>query len=183
MTRYVKMGNCIQCGQCCKKCVGIEPCLYYIDAKCSIYDDRPVFCRNFPPDWTRCPEGCGYYFIDTENNNKVMPKLDLINGGLLRVPTLSEEEKISWEIENNDPISDKAITFAKSWAALTQIELDKGSKLEDILLKTSLLVDNTGMNKLMYNFAVLYLAKFWQHGKELHDWYFLKGYDLIVLKQ
>jgi hypothetical protein len=68
------MGECKRCGRCCLS----EDCehLSFLDdiATCLIHDskDRPPRCVNFPAAPPIMIEECGYYFIDTLENNKII---------------------------------------------------------------------------------------------------------------
>ena len=72
--RYLRKGDCLQCGWCCKQ----ENCEHlkrfgdiYI---CLIYDvpDRPEKCKNFPQAPPILNPKCGYYFLDRWENDKVV---------------------------------------------------------------------------------------------------------------
>jgi hypothetical protein len=70
--RYERRGECIRCGKCCLN----EDCDYYTHdgekATCLIFgkDERPMRCIWHPQLPPIIIEGCGYYFIDTWNNDK-----------------------------------------------------------------------------------------------------------------
>ena len=58
-----RRGNCLKCGECCKKCK-------FLDAQtklCKVYYSRPWIChKDFPLDkkeqWIWNTKQCGYYF-------------------------------------------------------------------------------------------------------------------------
>jgi len=73
--RYLRKGQCNRCGWCCKheNCEhleiknGIATCLIYKqkrELKCTIFPDAPPILH----------EGCGYWFIDTWEDNKIVKK-------------------------------------------------------------------------------------------------------------
>ncbi len=66
----VRIGECTHCGNCCKADVGFGVdsagwCNNYRrgESRCSIYDDRPKVCREFPktPEQALFCEGDGCY--------------------------------------------------------------------------------------------------------------------------
>lgn len=72
--RYVRQGNCSQCGICCIA----ENCEFF-DFKenigiCKIYNhpDRPSRCVNFPAAPPVMIKECSFYFIDTWDNNRII---------------------------------------------------------------------------------------------------------------
>lgn len=70
--RYTREGKCIRCGWCCLH----EDCDYLeIDgelATCLIFGDpvRPNKCVWFPQAPPILNEKCGFYFLDTWDNNR-----------------------------------------------------------------------------------------------------------------
>lgn len=71
--RYERRGQCNRCGWCCEYhgC----PLVKYDEenkAYCTIYNNRPNRCRVFPEAPPILNENCGYYFVDTWENNKVV---------------------------------------------------------------------------------------------------------------
>lgn len=71
--RYERQGQCNRCGDCCMN----EDCLEFISgnpAICKIYDERPLRCRLFPdaPPIPKQLKQCGYWFIDTWEDNKTV---------------------------------------------------------------------------------------------------------------
>lgn len=72
--RYLRKGDCAKCGWCCLQ----EDCrhLMFVDGFyfCGIYysPDRPEKCRNFPQAPPILNPGCGYYFLDRWENDKVV---------------------------------------------------------------------------------------------------------------
>jgi len=73
LPRYVRMGKCNRCGWCCEY-RGCEHLSYDEDEKavCNIYENRPQECRVFPEAPPILTETCGYYFLDTWENNRVV---------------------------------------------------------------------------------------------------------------
>lgn len=71
--RYLRKGKCNRCGWCCEYRVCPEYLRYDGDiAICTIYKNRPGECKRFPQAPPILHEGCGFYFLDTwENNRKV----------------------------------------------------------------------------------------------------------------
>ena len=74
--RYKIQGQCNRCGQCC---IGEDCDEFEINnniATCKIYDlpDRPLKCVLFPelPPIPREFEKCGYYFLDTWEDDRVV---------------------------------------------------------------------------------------------------------------
>jgi len=75
--RYERKGECLRCGWCCLH--EDPPCLHLeIDesgkATCLIFDspDRPSKCHNHPGNPPILHEGCGYWFIDKWDSDKVI---------------------------------------------------------------------------------------------------------------
>lgn len=73
--RYIRKGKCNRCGQCCVN----EDCEYLKWEKdrtttCLIFSekDRPLKCKWFPQSPPIIFENCGYYFLDTWENNRVV---------------------------------------------------------------------------------------------------------------
>jgi len=70
--RYERRGKCNRCGWCCIE----EECdqLAWKDdiAICKIYKDRFNHCRWFPQAPPILIEKCGYYFLDTWENNRIV---------------------------------------------------------------------------------------------------------------
>lgn len=75
LRRYIRKGKCNRCGQCCVN----EDCEYLEMgeiATCLIHNspDRPNKCKWFPemPPIPRAFKDCGFYFLDTWENNKIV---------------------------------------------------------------------------------------------------------------
>jgi len=77
--RYRRRGKCLRCGACCLN----ENCKHLVFDKktglatCKIFKSpkRPAKCKNFPAAPPIIFETCGFYFLDTwENNRIVKPK-------------------------------------------------------------------------------------------------------------
>jgi len=71
--RYIRQGKCIRCGWCCAQ----EDCehLKMEDdfATCLIHEeDRPLRCNLYPANPPIIHPGCGYYFLDTYEDNKIV---------------------------------------------------------------------------------------------------------------
>ena len=69
--RYIRKGHCNRCGQCCLT----EDCEHLLIedglATCLIHEeDRPLKCTSYPCNPPIMYKGCGYYFIDTWDNNR-----------------------------------------------------------------------------------------------------------------
>lgn len=70
--RYKRKGECKRCGWCCeyREC---EDLIYEDNvAICTIYEDRPQACKLFPQAPPILTEKCGFYFLDTWENNKIV---------------------------------------------------------------------------------------------------------------
>jgi len=71
--RYKRQGSCKRCGWCCEY-HGCPDVIY--DEKgmaiCTIYDDRPDRCRVFPEAPPILHKECGFYFLDTYENNQIV---------------------------------------------------------------------------------------------------------------
>lgn len=95
-TRWIRLGECNQCGDCCKsetveariekyKEMGLEFDYHPCDKQdpetglCTIYGNRPKHCRDFPVDPIdlACLPRCGYYFIEVPFTTYLKQK----NGG------------------------------------------------------------------------------------------------------
>ena len=74
LNRYVRSGECIRCGQCCTN----EDCEHFEmgePATCLIHErERPLRCAEFPANPPILFEGCGYYFLDTWEDNKIVKR-------------------------------------------------------------------------------------------------------------
>ena len=73
MLRYIRKGQCVRCGKCCLN----ENCEYLELGElstCKIYnnDKRPDKCRTFPQAPPITIDSCGYYFLDTWENNRIV---------------------------------------------------------------------------------------------------------------
>jgi len=68
--RYVRKGECVRCGWCCRadgcEHLKIENGM----ATCMIYADRFKRCRLWPEMPPILYEGCGYWFVDTWEDNR-----------------------------------------------------------------------------------------------------------------
>ena len=72
--RYIRKGKCNRCGWCClnEKCEHFE--MGEKIATCKTYGskDRPIRCVLFPEMPPILHDDCGYYFLDTWEDNKVV---------------------------------------------------------------------------------------------------------------
>jgi len=70
--RYKRKGKCNRCGECCRN----ESCEHFEDgtvAVCKIHNQkRPMRCKWFPQAPPIIFSGCGYYFLDTWENNRIV---------------------------------------------------------------------------------------------------------------
>jgi len=71
--RYERRGECNRCGWCClyHSC----PLVYFDEEKnavCSIYNNRPKRCKVFPEAPPILNPDCGFYFVDTWENNRIV---------------------------------------------------------------------------------------------------------------
>jgi len=70
--RYIRTGECVRCGQCCER----EDCEHFEGgnpATCKIHDkERPPMCELFPMAPPILFKGCGYGFIDTWEDNRIV---------------------------------------------------------------------------------------------------------------
>ena len=72
--RYERGGECRRCGACCAG-EGCEHLLVGDDgATCAIVDspDRPLKCRLFPAAPPIVFRGCGYFFLDRWDDNRIV---------------------------------------------------------------------------------------------------------------
>jgi len=70
--RYTRKGKCNRCGWCCieEKC---EHLAWENDiAICKIYKNRFDRCRWFPQTPPILNKECGYYFLDTFEDNRIV---------------------------------------------------------------------------------------------------------------
>jgi TPP-dependent indolepyruvate ferredoxin oxidoreductase alpha subunit len=77
--RYIRQGKCNRCGWCCEY-HGCPDVAYNKDGKavCTIYETRPQRCVVFPEAPPILHKGCGFWFLDTwEDNKKVKYGWDL----------------------------------------------------------------------------------------------------------
>ena len=75
--RYRRKGKCLQCGWCCLRENPLCPHLKFRDdgsTVCLIHRkaSRPSYCRNYPGNPPILHEGCGYYFLDRWDDNKII---------------------------------------------------------------------------------------------------------------
>lgn len=70
--RYMRRGQCNRCGWCCSYSNCEHLTFDGEVAICKIYEDRPERCRLFPQAPPILISKCGYYFLDTWENNKVV---------------------------------------------------------------------------------------------------------------
>jgi len=81
MPRYIRGGQCNRCGWCCthEDCDHFKPASDGI-ATCLIFgsSERPEKCLVYPGNPPILHPGCGYYFIDQWENNKVVKAGDSI---------------------------------------------------------------------------------------------------------
>jgi len=66
--RYIRYGKCNRCGFCCLGGDKNEPC-DKLEWKgnlpiCTIYENRPRTCKEFPEMPPILTDKCGYYFVD-----------------------------------------------------------------------------------------------------------------------
>lgn len=72
--RYLRKGDCLQCGWCCIQ----EGCTELVfdgeKYRCGRYHspDRPEKCKNFPQAPPILNPDCGYYFLDRWENDRVV---------------------------------------------------------------------------------------------------------------
>ena len=71
--RYKRAGNCKRCGQCCLT-VNCDHFEMGEVATCKIHDspDKPSDCELFPEAPPIMIKGCGYYFLDIWENNRIV---------------------------------------------------------------------------------------------------------------
>jgi hypothetical protein len=72
---------------------------------------------------------------------------------------------------NSDPYGKASIDFARSWAILMQIEIEKGSTVAECAEKTSNEADVDGITGFMYGCAVSLLSQCWEYGEDLRKWH------------
>jgi hypothetical protein len=72
--RYERRGECVRCGWCCEYRVCSEYLSYDENglAVCSIYGEHPGECQRFPQAPPILNPKCGYYFLDTWEENKMV---------------------------------------------------------------------------------------------------------------
>ena len=76
--RYIRAGSCNQCGWCCLQ--EDPPCPHLLgdkpgEYKCAVYDkpeERPVFCAMYPSAPPIVHKECGYWFVDTLDDDKII---------------------------------------------------------------------------------------------------------------
>ena len=75
MLRYKRQGQCNRCGECCLN----ENCEHFQmgnPVTCKIFNspDRPLKCKLFPemPPIPKQFKECGYYFLDTWEDNRIV---------------------------------------------------------------------------------------------------------------
>lgn len=72
---------------------------------------------------------------------------------------------------NQDAYGAAVIRYAKTWAILMQIEIEKGVSVSDCADRTSHEADYEGITGFMYGCAVNILSHVWTHGEALRIWY------------
>ena len=73
--RYTRKGKCNRCGWCCQQ----ENCEHLQMgnelATCLIHEkERPLRCSLYPDAPPIIYDKCGYYFLDTFDNNKIVKR-------------------------------------------------------------------------------------------------------------
>lgn len=101
---------CKKCGKCCKilSCKNLGE-----NNLCSIYEDRPEVCQNFPySPWNEVPEGCGFtgwlFQKREEKKQQIRKQKELLLSLeiLLKNAEKDETEKLSESIEKIKSIID-----------------------------------------------------------------------------
>lgn len=71
--RYKREGECARCGWCCEYRI-CEHLIYdeKESAVCAIYGEHPDACKLFPQAPPILTEKCGFYFLDTWEENKTV---------------------------------------------------------------------------------------------------------------
>jgi len=72
--RYLRQGQCDRCGWCCEQRVCPDYLRYDKEGKavCTIYPQHPGECQRFPQAPPILVESCGFYFLDTWENNRLV---------------------------------------------------------------------------------------------------------------
>jgi hypothetical protein len=68
--RFIRTGECNRCGACCTDCKDADRSSEMV--VCTIYEDRPRCCKEFPEMPPIQFNTCGYRFIDRWDNNRVL---------------------------------------------------------------------------------------------------------------
>ncbi len=75
--RYIRQGSCKRCGKCCLT----TDCGYFEMgeiANCKIHDkERPIDCELFPEAPPIMFEDCGFYFLDTREDNRIVKPMEI----------------------------------------------------------------------------------------------------------
>jgi len=77
--RYERKGECNRCGWCCLQ---EDPLCPYLKKEndgiytCIVYDEKEKYvrCGMYPSNPPIVHEECGYYFIDTWDDNKIVKR-------------------------------------------------------------------------------------------------------------
>ena len=84
-------------------------------------------------------------------------------------PGQEENYEIFVKINQNNPYSNVALSFAVRWTDLMEPLIDKGEDMEDIMKKTIGEADTDGITGFMYNCATNILKRFWVYGDKLKN--------------
>jgi len=84
---------------------------------------------------------------------------------------LEDEYQKYVALNSGDAYSKGVVDYSEKWADLMEQQLSAGNPLAGIAKQTSHDADTEGITRFMYGFAVLALARFWEHGEELRQWH------------
>lgn len=74
------------------------------------------------------------------------------------------------DANSNDSYGFACLQYAARWAALMDVELEKGATVVVVAKKTSHLADTEGITGFMYGCALSCLCSCWVHGEKLSAW-------------
>ena len=78
---------CLKCGKCCTS----RNCNFLENNLCKIYENRPIFCKDFPSTiWEKLPQGCGYEGWQFLEQEKIKSKIRKLKEQLVELKTLDK---------------------------------------------------------------------------------------------
>ncbi len=118
-----------------------------------------------------------YVLVNNNKSNKlnILDEIDLLDQ-TTELLLLNDSAKARWDklaaSGKNYFVVINAINFARRWAKYMQKFIAEGKSIQSIASQTlkDCSVNNNGLTRELFKFAVLILADNWKYGKELRQW-------------